>query len=99
MSFTSRDLRGKFHTFTSLPLGHTFNPDFRSDVFDLASSWSPKLLFMKTAALCDSRIETPPDSRTSLIPDSPNFASFHLAWNGQQIREQKPNSAIIFAHY
>jgi hypothetical protein len=28
MSFTSRDLLGWFHTFTSLPLVHTLNPDF-----------------------------------------------------------------------
>jgi hypothetical protein len=48
MSFTSRDLRGWFQTFTSLPLVHTPNLDFWSDVFDLSSSKTPKFLFMKT---------------------------------------------------
>jgi hypothetical protein len=99
MSFTSRDLRGWFHIFTSLPLVHTLNPDFWSDVFDLASSRTPKLLFMKTTALYDSRIKTSPDSRTSQIPDSQNFASFQPSWNRQQIREQEQYSAITFTYY
>jgi hypothetical protein len=67
MSFTSCDLQGWFHTFASLPLVHTLNSDFWSDVFDLASSRTPKLLFMKTTALYDSRIKTSPDSRTLQI--------------------------------
>jgi hypothetical protein len=41
MSFTS-------HTFTSLPLVHTPNPDFWGNVFDLASCWFASLLFIET---------------------------------------------------
>jgi hypothetical protein len=43
---------------------------------------TPKLLFMKITTHCGSRIETPPDSRTSQILDSLNFASFESSWNG-----------------
>jgi hypothetical protein len=40
MSFTT-------HTFTSVPLVHTLNPDFWGNVFDLASCWFANLLFME----------------------------------------------------
>jgi hypothetical protein len=70
MSFTSRDLRGWFHTFTSLPLVHTLNPDFWDDIFDLASPWSPNLLFTKISAHCSSRSSRIPGSRTSQVPGS-----------------------------
>jgi hypothetical protein len=60
---------------------------------------TPEALVHEITALCDSRIETPPDSWTLQIPDSLNFASFQLSWNGQQICEQKSNSSVIFAYY
>jgi hypothetical protein len=56
---------------------------------------TPKLLFMKITAHCGSRIKTSPDSRTSQIPDSMNFASFQPFWNRQQIREQEPNKLSL----
>jgi hypothetical protein len=40
VSFTS-------HTFTSLPLVHTPNPNFWGNVFNLASCWFANLLFME----------------------------------------------------
>jgi hypothetical protein len=55
--------------FTSLPLVYTLNPDFWGDVFDLAPSWSPNLLFMKITVHYGSRIKTSPDWWTSQIPE------------------------------
>jgi hypothetical protein len=49
MSFTS-------HTFTSLPLVHTSNPDFWGNVFDLASYWFTSLLFIETFTRHNLRI-------------------------------------------
>jgi hypothetical protein len=70
MSFTSRDLRGWFHIFTSLPLVHTSNPDFWGYVFDLASSWFPNPSFMKIFTYHDSRILQVSDRITSQVCDS-----------------------------
>jgi hypothetical protein len=70
MSFTSHDLRGWFHTFTSLPLVHTSNPDFWGNVFDLASYWFPNFLCTGIFARHDPRIWTSLDSRASPIHDS-----------------------------
>jgi hypothetical protein len=78
MSFISRDLRGWFHTFTSLPLVHTSNPDFWGNVFDLASCWFPNLLYTEIFAhhnlwiwtSLDSRISQVRDSRSSRVHDS-----------------------------
>jgi hypothetical protein len=61
---------GWFHTFTSLPLVHTLNPDFWDDIFDLASPWSSNLLFTKTTTHCNSRSPRISNSRTSQVPDS-----------------------------
>jgi hypothetical protein len=63
------------HIYKSATSSHS-KPDFWSDIFDLASSKTPKLLFMKTTSLRDSRNKTSPDSRTSQIPESQNFTSF-----------------------
>jgi hypothetical protein len=62
-----------------MPLVHTLNPDFWGDVFDLAPSWSPNLLFMKVTAHCGSRIKTSPDSRFQNFADSwfQNFIDFN----------------------
>jgi hypothetical protein len=70
MSFTSRDLRGWFHTFTSLSLVHTPNPDFWGSVFDLASSWFPNPSFMKISAYHNSRISQVSDRKISQVCDS-----------------------------
>jgi hypothetical protein len=85
MSFTSRELRGWFHTFTSLPLVHTPNPDFLGSVFDLASYWFPNPpsatpwiseIWTRTFAgpwfqgFADPRS---PDSRDFLIPHFRDF--------------------------
>jgi hypothetical protein len=99
MSFTSRDLRGWFHTFTSLPLVHTSNPDFWSDVFDLASSWLPKLLFMKATAHRGSWVKTPSDSWTSQIPDSrphqiPKLRKFLISWTSPISKHPEINSKL-----
>jgi hypothetical protein len=76
-----------------------FKPGLLKRHLWLGFFWPPKLLFMKIIAHCDFRIETPPDSRTSQIPNSLNFAGFQSSWNGQQICEQNPSSAIIFTYY
>jgi hypothetical protein len=69
MSFTS-------HTFTSLPLVHTPNPDFWGNVFDLASSRFASLLFIETSTHHHPRIWSSIDSRISqiLVPDLRRFA-------------------------
>jgi hypothetical protein len=61
-SFTS-------HTFTSLPLVHTSNPDFWGNVFDLVSYWFTSLLFIETLTCHNLRIWSSVDSRISQIPD------------------------------
>jgi hypothetical protein len=66
----TRDLRGWFHTFTSLPLVHTSNPDFWGNVFDLASCWFPNLLYTGIFTHCNLRIWTSLYSRTSQVRDS-----------------------------
>jgi hypothetical protein len=71
MSFTSRELRGWFHTFTSLPLVHTPNPDFWGNVFDLASFWFSNPLSMTPEFRGSERmISHVRDSRVSPILDS-----------------------------
>jgi hypothetical protein len=78
MSFTSRDLRGWFHIFTSLPLVHTSNLDFWGNVFDLASCWFPNLLYteifthhnLRIWTSLDSRISQARNSRSSQVHDS-----------------------------
>jgi hypothetical protein len=79
MSFTSRDLRGWFHTFTSLPLVHTPNPDFWGNVFDLASFWflnpsftTPEFRGFERiiSQVRDSRASPVDDSRFQGFPDS-----------------------------
>jgi hypothetical protein len=70
MSFTSRNLRGWFHTFTSLPLVHTSNLDFWGNVFDLASCWFLNLLYTGIFTYHNLRIWTSLDSWTSQVRDS-----------------------------
>jgi hypothetical protein len=67
MSFTSHDLRGWIHIFTSLPLVHTSSPDFWGYVFDLASSWFPIASFMKIFTYHDSRTSQVSDRVTSQV--------------------------------
>jgi hypothetical protein len=61
MSFTS-------HTFTSLPLIHTSNPNFCGNIFDLASSWFASLLFIETFMRHNLRIWSLVDFWISQIP-------------------------------
>jgi hypothetical protein len=70
MSFTSSDLRGWFHIFTSLPLVHTSNPDFWDNVFDLDSCWFLNLLYVDIFTHHNLRIWTSLDSRISQVHDS-----------------------------
>jgi hypothetical protein len=70
MSFTSRDLRGWFHIFTSLPLIHMSNPDFWGNVFDLASSWFLNPFCMKIFTHQNPRISQIPDCIISQVHDS-----------------------------
>jgi hypothetical protein len=61
MSFTS-------HTFTSMPLIHTSNPNFCGNIFGLASSWFASLLFIETFMRHNLRIWSLVDFRISQIP-------------------------------
>jgi hypothetical protein len=72
MSFTS-------HTFTSLPLVHTPNPDFWGNVFDLASSRFASLLFIETSRHHNLRIWFSIDSRISHIP-VPDLRRFEIPY-------------------
>jgi hypothetical protein len=73
MSFTS-------HTFTSLRLVHTPNPEFWGNVFDLASSWFASLLFIETSTRHNLRIWSSVDFWISQIPvpDLRRFATSGL---------------------
>jgi hypothetical protein len=73
MSFTS-------HTFTSLPLVHTLNPDFWGNVFDLASCWFANLLFMEAFLRHNLRISPSVDFRISqiLVQDLLRFVTLVL---------------------
>jgi hypothetical protein len=77
MTFTSRDLRGWFHTFTGLPLVHTSNPDFWDDVFDLASPWLPKLYSWKSPVIGVSELR---------LLETPEFRRFQVSWTSQVSR-------------
>jgi hypothetical protein len=82
MTFTSRNSRDWFHTFTGLPLVHTSNPNFWDDVFDLASPWPPKLYSWKSPLIGvpEPRLLQTPEfhrfqaSWTSPVSRLPNFA-------------------------
>jgi hypothetical protein len=76
-----------------------FKPGLLKRCLWLGFFLTPKLLFMKITVHCGSWIKTSPDSRTSQIPDSQNFASFQQSWNRQQICEQESTSAVTIAHY
>jgi hypothetical protein len=71
MSFTS-------HTFTSLPLVHTLNPDFWDDNFDFASCWFVNILIQEVFTHRDSRTRSPTYSRISQIPEVRGFAGSWL---------------------
>jgi hypothetical protein len=109
MSFTSRDLRGQFHTFTSPPLVHTSNPDFFRWRLWLGLLLIPEASFMQILIhqglrIWDSLIFPKFASswlhrfvRFPKFADSwlIDFIKFHSPWNRQSICNPKVNSVII----
>jgi hypothetical protein len=89
-SFTSRNLWGWFHTFTSLPLVYTSNPDFLRWRLWLGFPWTFEASFTKITTHRDSRTKASLDSRNSRVLDLLNFTRFQLSWNRQQACELKP---------
>jgi hypothetical protein len=57
--FYIHDLRGSFHTFTSLPLVHTSNPDFLGRRLWLGLPLTSETSFMKIIICQDLRTEIP----------------------------------------
>jgi hypothetical protein len=89
-SFTSRNLRDWFHTFTSLPLVHTLNPNFLRWRIWLGFPRTSEALFMRITIHQESQTEAPPDSRNSRVRDLLNFARFQSSWNRQWTCKPKP---------